>query len=55
MIRQLVLSILLILIVGFGLVSGITGFPYIALVFAALLLSLLLVRRAPSPPAQGHR
>ena len=51
MMRHLVLSILLVLIVGFGLVSGISGLPYIALVFAAVLLSLLLVRSAPAPRA----
>ena len=47
--------LLLVLIVGLGLVSGISGLPYIALVLAALLLSLLLVRRAPATPPHGRR
>jgi hypothetical protein len=55
MIRHLLLSILIVLIVGFGLVSGVSGLPYIALVLAALLLSLLLVRRAPATPPQERR
>jgi hypothetical protein len=55
MLRQFVLAVLLVGIVGVGLVSGVSGLAYIALVVAALSLSLLFVRRAPTPRRQNPR
>jgi uncharacterized protein (DUF58 family) len=44
MVRQLVLAILLVAIVGIALFYGISGGLYIFLVFSAALLSVLFVR-----------
>jgi hypothetical protein len=46
MFRQFMLAVLLIAIVGFALFNRVSGLAYIALVFSAALLSVLLVRRA---------
>ena len=49
MFRDLLLAIVIVAIVGVALFYGVSGFSYITLVFAALALSVLFVRRPASP------
>jgi hypothetical protein len=44
MARQFILAVLLVAVVGVALFFGVSGLPYIGLVFSAGLLSLLFVR-----------
>ena len=53
MLRQLLLALLLVAIVGVALFYGISGLPFIVLALSAALLSVLFVRTRAEEEREG--